>query len=202
VGIGVGTSSLLSYATTAGMGFLAQSLTPTAPQSGNTGMFGPLQRDYIWQIGLDDVSGISGKDTAKYCQAVSVGPFDASAKYIKYGPRRLAMPDQLSIGNVTLMFLSPIPNIVSAYFTAWFNMMVDQDGYYSPMMVYKRNVPILLMADTKNEKQTVGRLTLKGAFVLKRPRWDLKYSGEGGVVMHGVELSVDNLSVEMANWRV
>ena len=149
-----------------------------------------LQRNYMWELILPNIAGIDGTEVCKYCQAVRFGDYemtDVSEK--RYGPYLAKYAGLLSIPNVTATFLKPIPDIVSAYFYEWKNLIVNYSGYFNCKSRYGRTAYITLY---DVDGQETSKFKLVGVFPRTFPGYDLSYDNEE-ITRFEIELNVDKL---------
>lgn len=152
-----------------------------------------LQRKYNWQLLLPhNINGNIGLFVSQYCQDVQFGDYGMSAlSQLKYGAFQRFYAGMQDIGRFTAVFLAPVDNSVLSYFHAWYNLMVDDDGYYYPKNNYKKNM-FVAMYDRSYVESV--RFELKGAFPVRKPSVNLSY-GDDDVLRYVVEFSVDQVSM-------
>jgi hypothetical protein len=151
-----------------------------------------LQRTYNWQIMMpSDFGGMKGFLVSQYCQEVSFGDYSINElSVLKYGSEKRFYAGLQDIDSVTLTFLMPTDNSVLNYFNGWYNKMISPEGYYFPKSNYSRNI-FVIMYNRAGVETT--RFELKGAFVKKRPIFNLSYSEED-VLKIKIQLSIDSIA--------
>lgn len=153
-----------------------------------------LQRSYEWQLLLPhDFGGIVGLGVSRYCEDIEFGDYHITEiSTMKHGAFQRFYAGVHTIDVVTLTFLKPIDNSVSDYFYAWYNDMIDENGFYSPKSRYKRDIFAVLYDRTGIESV---KFKLMGAFPLSRvPRIRASWASEG-VLRVSVRLSVDDIEM-------
>jgi len=152
-----------------------------------------LQRTYNWKLLMPfDLGGVSGTDLTDLCQEVRFGDYSiADLSKMKYGARTAFFAGSISISTVTLVFVKPIYNCVSAFFYAWRNMIISPEGFYSPKNAYAKSIYVELEGRGGN---TVTTFILRGLFPKSLPVYDLRYEQED-VVKLSIECSVDEIEV-------
>jgi len=150
-----------------------------------------LQRNYMWEIVLpENIAGVDGMEVSKYCQSIRFGDYEMSDVSTKrYGPYLAKYAGLLTIPNMTATFLKPIPDIVSAYFYEWKNLIVNYSGYFNCKGWYSRTVYINLY-DT--DGRASGKFKLEGVFPRTFPGYDLSYESED-ITKFEIEFNVDKL---------
>lgn len=163
-----------------------------------------LQRNYLWDVLLPDITtslrdmaggileGFQGLAMTQYVQGVRFGDYDVERIVMKYGPYRANFPGLLTIGDVTLTFLKPMPDFISTYFYAWKKLIVGVDGMYRPKNDYQKNVYIRFLDSTGI---AINRYKLTGCFPIKFPAYDLDYENNK-VTTFSVTLAVDTLEIQ------
>jgi hypothetical protein len=150
-----------------------------------------LQRAYDWQLMLlHNFGGAIGYLVSQFCQDITFGDYSiADLSTMQHGAFQRFYAGLQTIDSVTLVFLIPTDNSVMDYFYAWYERMIDKQGYYSPKNNYKRDVYIMLSDRTKLE---IIRFRLKGCFPRSHPTIHPSYTDEG-IMMAQVVLSVDKI---------
>jgi len=152
-----------------------------------------LQRSYNWEIFLPDLGGITGVEVAKFCQDANFGDYNiVEVAIMRIGPYQAKYASFFTVEDIQLTFLKPVPDIVSSYFYAWRNLVVDERGYYYPKLNYSKQM-YAFFYDTKGNE--VGRFKFEDVFPKNLPSYRLSY-GESKVVTMEVSLSVDRVYVE------
>jgi hypothetical protein len=153
-----------------------------------------LQRTYEWQLVLPhDFGGIVGLGVSQYCRDIEFGDYHITEiSTMKHGAFQRFYAGLHTIDEVTLTFLKPIDNSVLDYFYAWYNSMIDEDGFYSPKSSYKRDVYAVLYDRTGVES---AKFKLMGAFPLSRiPKIKASWTDES-VLQISVVLRVDDIEM-------
>lgn len=152
-----------------------------------------LQRAYEWQLLMPhDFKGVIGLWVSQYCQDVEFGDYSITEVVMKHGAFQRFYAGIANIDMVTLTFLAPIDNSIPRYFSAWYNKIIDEKGYYSPKNNYKRNIYVVLYDRTKIE--TV-KFKLVGTFPLSRvPRIRASWVDEN-VMLLSIRLRVDDIEM-------
>jgi len=140
-----------------------------------------VQRTYNWDFLLPDLYGVlvSGLVISKYCQSVRFRQYDISEiSELKASIFKKFFPNTLSIDQVSASFISPVPDLVSLYFSKWKSLIVDDLGRYSLPSEYKRTGHVVFY-DRSGIPSNIIRLV--GMFPVKFPAYDLSYSREDAV---------------------
>ena len=149
------------------------------------------QRTYNWEIMLPDMGIIPGIVVSMACQDVKFGDYNiADVDRLRYGAYESKFPGLMEIQDVQFTFIKPIPDIVSAYFYAWRNLIVDQAGYYGKKSDYARKINIYLYDTTG---MISNNIQLVGVFPRTLPTYDLSYSTEE-IVRLVITCNVDRMS--------
>lgn len=150
-----------------------------------------LQRVYNWGLMMPhDFGGTFGYLVSQFCQDIDFGDYSISElSTLKAGAFQKFYAGLQSIDVVALTFIVPADNSVMDYFYAWYEKMIDTNGYYYPKSNYKRNIFIMFYDQTKIE---TFRFELKGCFPKSHPKMHPSYL-ENGVLTAQVILSVDKL---------
>jgi hypothetical protein len=148
-----------------------------------------LQRAYNWGLLMPtDFGGTFGYLVSQFCQDVDFGDYRISEVSTRqHGAFQRFYAGLQSIDEVTLQFLIPVDNSVMDYFYAWYEKMIDKNGYYYPKSNYAASIFIMLYDQTKIE---ASRFELKGCFPKAHPKIHPSYTEEG-VMMATVILNVD-----------
>ena len=152
-----------------------------------------VQRTYNWEFILPSFGLIvDGYIVSKYCQSVKFGQYDiGEILEMKSGVRKQFFPGVMNIQTVSATFITPVPDLVAAYFSNWKSKIIDDEGYYSPSSWYKKTIYVLLYDRTGIP---CNMILLKGAFPIKFPAYNLSY-GEENVVRYDVEFRVDRIKI-------
>ena len=147
-----------------------------------------FKRTYMWEVLLPDVGIIPGFAIGRYCQDVQFGDYGMQeVDRVKYGPFRAGYAGAFEVTEVTMTFLLPSPDVVSAYFYAWRDIVISKGGAYFPKGNYAKSINAILY-DTAGEE--VDRFKLRGAFPKTLPTYDLAYSSED-VIKAQIKFNVD-----------
>ncbi len=149
------------------------------------------QRTYNWELIMPQTFGIiPGIAVSKFCQSVRFGQYDIQDIIeMKAGPFKDFYAGLMNVQTVTASFVSPVPDIVSSYFTSWKNKIVDKDGYYQVSSEYKKRIYIIMYDRTGIPSN---KATLINAFPIRFPAYNLDYNSED-VVRVDVEFRVDRV---------
>lgn len=153
-----------------------------------------IQRTYNWDFLLPDIFGIlvSGMVVSKYCQSVRVGQYDiAEVSEIQAGPFKKRFAGTLDIDTVAATFVTPVPDLISLYFSKWKSLEVDEKGRYNVANVYKKTAHVILYDRTGIPSNIV---RLIGIFPTKFPKFDLSYKTEEAH-MFEVTFSIDRIEM-------
>lgn len=150
-----------------------------------------LQRAYNWGLMMPyDFGGTLGYLVSQFCQDITFGDYSISElSTMKHGAFQRFYAGIQAIDTVTMIFLVPVDNSVLDYFYAWYEHMIDRNGYYYPKSNYKRSIFIMFYDQTKIESV---RFELKGCFPKSHPVVHPSYTEEG-VLTAQVVLSVDKI---------
>lgn len=152
-----------------------------------------FQRTYNFDIELPDIVNISGFDISKYVQDCHFGEYSMqSVESMRYGAFRANYAGVFDTDLVKLMLLCPIPDIVSAYFNLWRQLIATDNGAYGVKNQYAKTMFVNLY-DT--EGIISARYRLLGCFPVKMTQHDHKYSEEA-MTQRNYELSVDRIIQE------
>ena len=150
-----------------------------------------LQRSYNFDVQLPEIESISGTLVGGYCQDIKFGDYSLATTDLRFGAfkSKYASGDT-EISDVTMTFLKPIPDFSTAYFYAWRNLIIDQNGYYGIKSAYAKGIYVYLYDVTGF---MVGKIQLVGAFPKTMPDYDLSYESET-VSKFSITFSVDRIS--------
>jgi len=151
------------------------------------------QRRYVWQLIMPHtISGVAGYLVSQFCQDIRFGDYSiAEVSKLKYGAYQRFYAGLQEIGSVHMMFLVTVDNSVYSYFYGWYGLIIDEQGYYHPKSVYKKDIYIALY-DRSGIPSTTFKL--KGAFPKTKPVLDLSYSAND-ILMLPVDLSIDGVEI-------
>ena len=154
-----------------------------------------VQRTYNWDFLLPDILGIivSGAVVSKYCQSVRVGQYDmVELSRMKVGPftKKFAGQD-FDIDDVVATFVTPVPDLLSFYFSTWKSLEIDDKGRYNVASEYKKTAHCILYDRTGIPCNI---LRMIGIFPVKFPKFDLAYGTED---FHRFEVTFSIDKIEM-----
>ncbi len=150
-----------------------------------------LQRTYNWQLFLPHfMGGIPGLFVSQFCQGVRFAGYNDSPEKQRYGAEQRGMVGERTIGDVSLLFVSPADMTVYNYFTNWSNLKVDKQGFYHTKSEYKRDIFIVLYDTTGIE---TNRYKLHGCFPINQFGFEGTY-GEENVQWLNFQLNVDSVT--------
>jgi hypothetical protein len=145
----------------------------------------------MWEVMLPDIGGISGTLLSTYCQDIKFGDYGMEeVASLKYGAFRAKYAGELDIPDLTLTFLRPVPDQVTAYFYAWRHLIVTDDGFYNPKGNYARSIYFYLYDTTG---AIANKIQLVGCFPKDLPGWDFSYESEN-VSKLTITISVDRMA--------
>lgn len=150
-----------------------------------------LQRQYQWHLFMPHlINGVLGPYVSQFCQDIRIGNYGIrQLSIMQYGAFQRFYAGLQGISSVNLTFLTPIDNSVMDYFHGWYNLIIDENGYYHPKDHYKKVIYVSLYDRSGVESV---RLILKGTFPVNKPSIEVTYSG-GDLLRLGVVLSVDKV---------
>ena len=153
----------------------------------------PMQRNYLWDFVLPSFGLlVDGIVVSRFCQSCRFGQYNISdATMMQVGAYKRFFPGVLNIESAFATYITPIPDMVSLYFSKWKSLIVDKEGFYFPSNHYKKNIYVMLY-DRSGVPTNFAKL--KGAFPIKFPSFNLDYEATK-MVQFDVEFKVD--SVEM-----
>jgi len=155
------------------------------------------QRSYLWDVLLPDIGfslgGFVGLAISQFIQEVSFGDYSIeSPNVMRYGPYEASFAGLFKVEPVTMTFIKTMPDIISPYFNAWKNLIVDASGLYQPKANYQKDIYIRFLDSTG---LAVGRYKLKGCFPIKFPAYRLNY-GSNEVLKVEVQFRTDRIEYE------
>jgi len=150
-----------------------------------------LQRSYNWGLLMPmDFGGTLGYLVSQFCQDISFDDYRVSElSKRKHGAFERFYAGMQSIESVTLQFLVPVDNSVMDFFYAWYERVIDKDGYYYPKSNYKKSIFVMFYDQTKIESV---RFELKGCFPKSHPKVHPSFTEEG-VMIAEIILSIDSV---------
>ncbi|MHA1692952.1 MAG: hypothetical protein ACTSU7_15110 [Candidatus Heimdallarchaeaceae archaeon] len=154
----------------------------------------PMQRAYNWDFVLPSFGLlVDGLVVSKFCQSCRFGQYNIDdISTIQFGAHKKFFPGVLNIESATATFVTPIPDLVSLYFTTWKKKIVSNDGIYSPSKIYKKNIYIILYDRSGAPSNFI---QLYKTFPVKFPAYDLSYGTEK-MVEYNVEFKVDSIKMD------
>jgi len=151
-----------------------------------------VQRDYNWDFFLPLIGLVPGIVMTKYCQSISIGQYDiAEIVERSRGPEKSFYPGKLDIDELTATFIVPTPDIVSAYFHGWKNLIVDKRGFYGLPSKYKKNATIVLYDRTLSIPTNL--ISIKKMWPITFPKFNLSYESED-VVKHSITFKFEKVA--------
>lgn len=152
-----------------------------------------LQRQFNWQLFMPHtINGVFGPTVSSFCQDIKFGNYSIQTlEKMQQGAFQRFYAGLQSIEGVSISFITSVDNSVLDYFYGWYNLMVDEEGFYYPKHDYAKQIYVSLYDRSGLES---ARFTLKGCFPKNKPSIPLSYSSED-VLRLNINLSVD--SVEM-----
>jgi hypothetical protein len=147
-----------------------------------------FQRNYMWEFIPPDIDIIPGYEIGKLCQDVRFGDYSMNeVSSMRYGPYRTGYANLLEIPNVTATFLKTSPDIVTEYFYAWREKIVNSEGHYFPKLNYSKTGYLILYSTAGEE---VERYKFRGMFPKNIPEHNLSYA-EQDIVRLQVAFHID-----------
>lgn len=132
---------------------------------------------------------VLGQDVSPFVQDVDFGNYSLDDVYtLRHGAFQTHSAGFLSMKTVTMTILSPSSNLVTDYFQAWKNLMIDPSGFYFPKRNYANFSAIVCLYDCLGNQ--VDRYRLANIFPKTFPNFKLSYAEEG-MVKFNIEFSVD-----------
>ena len=149
-----------------------------------------FQRNYNWEFILPgSVSSVDNILVSSYIQDIKFGQYDfTELTTLRQGPFETHYAGPMKIEPITLSILSPSTLEVVQYFSDWRNRIVDDSGFYYPKMNYAFSSYCYLYDSAGN--QMIG-YKLVNTYPKTFPSYKLTYAGEGEIVKHDIEMSVD-----------
>ena len=155
-----------------------------------------LQRNYMWDVLLPDINmsigGLQGLAMTQYVQGVSFGDYSIEKTMMKFGAYRANFPGLLTVDEMTITFLKPMPDFISSYFYSWKKLIVDDYGLYHPKSEYQKNIYVRFLDQTG---VTINRYKLIGCFPIKFPSYNLDYENNE-VSKFTVTFAVDKIEIQ------
>ena len=150
-----------------------------------------LQRTFNWKLMMpSDFEGVIGYLVSDFCQDVQIGDYNINElSTMRHGAFQRFYAGLQSIETVDLVFIVPSDNSVLDYFYAWYNKMIDDQGYYYPKNNYRRDI-YLILYDRSGVEST--RFKLTGTFPTVHPRFHPSYETDD-VLRTTITLSVDSI---------
>lgn len=155
-----------------------------------------FQRDYLWDIILPDIGilgGLIGFTLGQLVQTVSFGDYNLETSTMRFGPYGSHFAGTLEIEKVQMTFLKTVPDVITAYFGAWKNMIMSSNGTYYPKNNYARTIYIRFNDSTG---LAIGQYKLLGAFPIAFPSYNLSYDSEKAVHVE-IEFQIDRIESQL-----
>jgi hypothetical protein len=150
-----------------------------------------LQRAYMWELALPDIGGLSGLFVSTFCQDVKFGDYGMEeVASLRYGAFRAKYAGEMDIPDLTLTFLRPVPDQVTAFFYAWRQLIITNEGFYNPKGNYARSIYFYLYDTTG---AITNKIQLVGCFPKDLPGWEFSYNSED-VSKLSITISVDRMA--------
>ena len=150
-----------------------------------------LQRNYLWEVRLPFEDGTP--EVSQFCQNISFGDYNmANPSTIRYGAFQAHYAGYLTVEQITMTFLRPIPDVVTPYLHQWRAKVVDDAGFFHPKQDYANDIHLYLY---DNDGSETGHVTFKKCFPTKFPGYDLSYNSNELVKLN-VEFQVDRIYFE------
>jgi hypothetical protein len=148
------------------------------------------QRTYNWEMLLPGMGILGPEVIGKYIQEVTFGEYSIDeVTKLRYGAETRGHAGIFNIQKVSIKFFKPVPDIVGTYLSLWKNLIVDNNGFFSP----KKNYALtgyLIMLDTTGRQS--GSYKLLNMFPIKFPEHRLAY-GENSIVSYTIDFNVDRI---------
>lgn len=152
-----------------------------------------LQRSFNWELILPDIYGFPGFEVSKYCQSVSFGQYDmAELDEVRYGAFKRKYAGQLTVDELVVTMLIPVPDIVGEYFQLWRELVIDRVGFYLPKIAYAKDARLVMYDRDGN---TSSQYRFSGVFPKTLPKFQLDYGTEE-IAKVEVTLNVDRVTKE------
>ena len=157
-----------------------------------------FQRNYLWDVLLPDINietgGLIGFSLSQFVQGIKFGDYSIdSAITQRFGPFQAHYAGLFTVEKVTITFLKTMPDIVSAYFNAWKNLIISTDGLYQVKANYQRTIRIRFLDITGI---AVGEYRLIGAFPIVFPSYNLSYESND-VTKVDIVFEVDRIEYDI-----
>jgi hypothetical protein len=152
-----------------------------------------FQRSYSWDVLLPDINiGLSGVVISQLVSQVSFGDYNLSTNNMKLGPLEYKYAGLMNVKNATMSLWKTMPDIVTPYFKAWKELIVDKNGLYQVKQKYAKDIWVRYLDSTG---LAVGKYRLIRAFPVTFPAYDLNYD-DNKVLSVNIEFSVDNVEYQ------
>lgn len=153
-----------------------------------------FQKDFLWEVLLPDIGvsafGLVGFTLGQLVQEVAFGDYSIDqATTTRFGPYQAHFAGMFKVPRVRMTFLKTMPDAVSAYFKAWKNLIITEDGIYNPKNMYQRTIFIRFSDSTG---LTLGQYKFIGAFPITFPHYNLAYSSNT-ITKVNVEFETDKV---------
>ena len=152
-----------------------------------------IQRQFHWGLFLPHfINGVAGPLISPFCQDIRFGGYSIQQlEKMQYGALQRFYAGLQNIENIRLSFITSVDNAILDYFQGWYNLMIDEEGFYYPKNNYAKEIYVVMYDRSGVESS---RFNLKGTFPTNRPTVSLTYSGED-VLRLDINLSVDDIEV-------
>lgn len=159
-----------------------------------------LQREYMWDVRLPElgktvnifgisIGGSTLADPGRFCQDIDFSDYNmSSTNNMQVGAYTNKFAGMLEIGEITMSFLKPNPDIVIPYFQKWFSL-ITKGGLYYPKKNYGKTIYIYMLGV---DNMISGTFKCVGCFPKTMPSYKLSYGGEK-VLTFPVRFSVDRI---------
>jgi hypothetical protein len=149
-----------------------------------------LQRTYMWELILPDISEVSNIDVSAYVQKVRFGSYNFTDLITrKEGPFTTSSAGTLDIGPMEITILSPVDNLVVKYFQDWKDKIIDPSGFYYPKVNYAKSAYIYLYDTAGNQTDSYRLINI---FPKTFPSYGLDY-GDTNVVKFDISFNIDRI---------
>ena len=157
-----------------------------------------FQRNYLWDVLLPDIGvdlfGLVGFGIGQFVQKISFGDYSIdSENSMRYGAYEAHFAGLFTVKDVEITFLKTMPDVVSAYFQGWKELMLAKNGLYNVKEKYQKSIYVRFLDSTG---LAVGRYKLTGCFPKNFPTYSLDYKDEN-ITTVTVTFAVDKLEYEI-----
>jgi hypothetical protein len=137
---------------------------------------GEPQRRWLFSVKLPDVG--TGDDQAGIvstrCRSIDFKEYGIeNLTTMQYGPWQRFFAGVFSIQTYRMRFVISKPDVVTDYFLAWRELVIDRDGYYHGSNNYKLPVDVFIrdMFDDLEKEEFNRKFTLQQSFPKAYPEW-------------------------------